>query len=95
MHVVPAATLPYAIALSAAGLFSYCVLLPLAGGAPIQPEWAWGFFAAAGGIFGAWLASKTQLYFPEPLLNAALGAVTGTVGALYAINFFFPLPFRI
>ena len=34
-------------------------------------------FAAGGGIFGAWLASKTQLYFPEPVLNAALGAVTG------------------
>jgi len=95
MYVVPAATLPYAVALSAAGLFSYCVLLPLAGAAPIAPEWAWGFFAAGGGIFGAWLASKTQLYFPEPVLNAALGAVTGTVGALYAINFFFPLPFRI
>lgn len=95
MHVVPAATLPYAVALSAAGLFSYCVLLPLAGAASIQPEWAWGFFAAAGGIFGAWVASKTQLYVRESLLNAALGAVTGTVGALYAINFFFPLPFRI
>ena len=51
--------------------------------------------APAAGRMPAWLASKTQLYFPEPLLNAALGAVTGTVGALYAINFFFPLPFRI
>ena len=95
MYVVPAATLPYAVALSAAGLFSYCVLLPLTGKESIAPEWAWGFFAAGGGIFGAWAASKTQLYMPEPLLNAALGAVTGCVGALYAINFFFPLPFRI
>lgn len=95
MHVVPAATLPYAVALSAAGLFSYCLLLPLAGAAPVQPEWAWGFFAAAGGMLGAWAASKTQLYFPEPLLNAALGAVTGVVGALYVADFLSPLPFRV
>ncbi|HXI37708.1 MAG TPA: sulfite exporter TauE/SafE family protein [Burkholderiales bacterium] len=93
MHVVPAATLPYAIALSAAGLFSYCVLLPLAGAAPIEPEWAWGFFAAAGGIFGAWAASKTQRYLSGPLLNAALGAICGAVGALYVIHFISSLPF--
>ena len=95
MHVVPAATLPYAVALSAAGLFSYCALLPLTGRDPVAPEWAWGFFAASGGILGAWAASKTQLYLPEPILNAGLGSVTGIVGALYAINFLTPLPFRL
>ena len=95
MYVVPAATLPYAVVLSAAGLFTYCVVLPLAGKAPIQPEWAWGFFAAAGGIFGAWGAAKTQLYVPEHFLNAMLGAVTGAVGALYVLGFFFELPFKI
>jgi uncharacterized protein len=95
MYVVPAATIPYAVALSAAGLFTYCVVLPLAGKAPIAPEWAWGFFAAAGGIFGAWVAAKTQLYVPEHFLNAMLGAVTGAVGVLYVLGFFFDLPFRI
>jgi uncharacterized membrane protein YfcA len=95
MYVVPAATIPYAVALSAAGLLTYCVVLPLAGARPIQPEWAWGFFAAAGGIFGSWAAAKTQLYVPEHLLNAMLGAVTGAVGVLYVVNFFFSLPFRV
>jgi uncharacterized membrane protein YfcA len=95
MYVVPAATIPYAVVLSAAGLFTYCVVLPLAGQAPIAPEWAWGFFAAAGGIFGAWVAAKTQLYVPEHFLNAMLGAVTGAVGVLYVLGFFFELPFRI
>jgi uncharacterized membrane protein YfcA len=95
MYVVPAATIPYAVALSGAGLFAYCIVLPLAGNAPIQPEWAWGFFAAAGGIFGSWTAAKTQLYVPEHLLNWMLGAVTGAVGILYLIGFFFELPFRI
>jgi len=95
MYVVPAATIPYAVILSAVGLFTYCVVLPLAGAQAIQPEWAWGFFAAAGGIFGSWAAAKTQLYVPEHLLNLMLGAVTGAVGVLYVINFFFPLPFRI
>jgi len=95
MYVVPAATIPYAVVLSAAGLFTYCVVLPLAGQAPIQPEWAWGFFAAAGGIFGSWAAAKTQLFVPEHLLNAMLGAVTGAVGLLYVAAFFFELPFRV
>lgn len=95
MYVVPAATIPYAVVLSAAGLFTYCIVLPLAGRTPIQPEWAWGFFAAAGGIFGSWTAAKTQLYVPEHLLNSMLGAVTGAVGILYVTGFFFELPFRI
>ena len=95
LYVVPAATIPYAVVLSAVGLFAYCFLLPLAGRAPIQPEWSWGLFAAAGGIFGAWAAAKTQLYVPESLLNALLGAVTGAAGLLYAVNYFFPLPFAI
>jgi uncharacterized membrane protein YfcA len=94
MYVVPAATIPYAVALSATGLLTYCLLLPLFGTAPLTPEWAWGFFAAAGGIFGSWVAAKTQLYVPEPLLNAMLGAVLAAVAILYVTNFFFPLPFR-
>jgi len=95
MYVVPAATIPYAVILSAVGLLTYCFVLPLAGAAPIQPEWAWGFFAGAGGIFGSWAAAKTQLYIPEHVLDAMLGGVIGVVGALYVINFFLPLPFRI
>jgi uncharacterized membrane protein YfcA len=95
MYVVPAATIPYAVVLSAVGLFTYCIVLPLAGRAPIEPEWAWGFFAAAGGIFGSWVAAKTQLFVPEHFLNSMLGAVTGTMGVLYVISFYFVLPFRI
>jgi uncharacterized membrane protein YfcA len=95
MYVVPAATIPYAVVLSAVGLFTYCMILPLTGAPAIQPEWSWGFFAAAGGIFGSWAAAKTQLYIPEHLLDIMLGTVTGSVGALYVINFFFPLPFKI
>jgi uncharacterized protein len=95
MYVVPAATIPYAIVLSATGLFAYCVVLPLTGAAAIQPEWAWGFFAAAGGIFGSWAAAKTQLHVPEAVLNGMLGTVTGAVGVLYVFNFFIPLPFRV
>jgi uncharacterized membrane protein YfcA len=95
MYVLPAATIPYAVVLSAVGLFTYCVILPLTGSAAIQPEWAWGFFAAAGGIFGSWVAAKTQLYVPEHFLKIMLGVVTGIVGALYVVNFFVPLPFKI
>lgn len=95
MYVLVAATIPYVIVLSAVGLFTYNVVLPAFGSAPIAPEWAWGFFAAAGGIFGSWAASKTQMYVPEHFLKLMLGGVTGVVGALYVVDFFHPLPFRL
>ena len=83
------------IVLSAVGLFTYNFILPAFGSAPIAPEWAWGFFAAAGGIFGSWAASKTQMFVPEHFLKLMLGGVTGIVGTLYIINFFYPLPFKL
>jgi uncharacterized membrane protein YfcA len=95
MHVVPAATIPYAVVLSAVGLFTYCAILPLAGTPAIQPEWAWGFFAAAGGIFGSWTAAKTQRYLPESLLDAMLGALTGAASVIYILSFFVELPFKV
>jgi len=95
MYVLVAATIPYVIVLSAVGLFTYNVVLPAFGSAPIAPEWAWGFFAAAGGIFGSWAASKTQMYVPEHFLKLMLGGVTGIVGTLYVVDFFYPLPFRL
>ncbi len=95
MYVLVAATIPFVIVLSAVGLFTYNFILPAFGSAPIAPEWAWGFFAAAGGIFGSWAASKTQMFVPEHFLKLMLGSVTGIVGTLYVINFFHPLPFRV
>jgi len=95
MHVVPAATIPYAVVLSAIGLTTYCVVLPLAGKPAIQPEWAWGFFAAAGGIFGSWVASKTQRYLPESILDAMLGALTAGAALVYVVSFFAKLPFGL
>lgn len=95
MYVLVAATIPYVIVLSAVGLLTYNFVLPAFGSAPIAPEWAWGFFAAAGGIFGSWAASKTQMYVPEHFLKLMLGGVTGIVGTLYVVDFFYPLPFRL
>lgn len=95
MYVLPAATIPFVIVLSAVGLFTYSVVLPMAGVPAIQPEWAWGLFAASGGIFGSWVAAKTQLYVPEHLLKLMLGAVTGVVGVLYVVDVFFTLPFKV
>jgi len=95
MYVLVAATIPFVIVLSAVGLFTYNIILPAFGSPAIAPEWAWGFFAAAGGIFGSWAASKTQMYVPEHFLKLMLGGVTGAVGVLYVVNFFYPLPFRV
>ncbi len=95
IYVLVAATIPYVIVLSSVGLFTYRFVLPAVIGAGVSPEWAWGLFVAAGGIFGAWLAAKTQRFVPEHLLKVMLGAITGAAGALYVIDFFFRLPFRI
>ena len=95
MYVLVAATIPYVIVLSAVGLFTYGVIVPAFTGTTVQPEWAWGFFAAAGGIFGSWCAAKTQRFVPEHFLKAMLGGITAVAGTLYVIDFFFTLPFRI
>lgn len=95
MYVLVAATIPFVIVLSAVGLFTYAVIMPAIVSVAIQPEWAWGLFAAAGGSFGSWCAAKTQRWVPEHLLKLMLGGVTGMAGALYVVNFFVPLPFRL
>jgi len=95
MHVIPAATMPYAVVLSAVGLTTYCLVLPLAGMPAIQPEWAWGFFAAAGGILGSWAAAKTQRYIREAVLDALLGVITAAVAVVYVASFFVKLPFSV
>lgn len=95
MYVLVAATIPYVIVLSAVGLFTYSVIIPQFSGTIISPEWAWGFFAAAGGILGAWCAAKTQKFVPEHLLKLMLGGITGIAGALYMANLFIDLPFKM
>jgi hypothetical protein len=95
MYVLVAATIPFVIVLSAVGLLTYAVIVPALTTVAIQPEWSWGFFAAAGGSFGAWCAAKTQRWVPEHLLKLMLGGVTAAAGSLYVVSFFVPLPFRL
>jgi uncharacterized membrane protein YfcA len=95
MYVLVAATIPYVIVLSAVGLFTYSVIIPAFTSTVIAPEWAWGFFAAAGGILGAWCAAKTQRFVPEHSLKLMLGGITGLAGGLYVIGFFVELPFKL
>ncbi len=86
IYIMVAATIPYTVLLSLAGIVTFIFVLPLAGTPAIDPEWSWGFFGAAGGVLGSWWASKTQLRVPEHILALALGAVTGLVGLLYLLN---------
>lgn len=95
MYVLVAATIPYVITLSAVGLVTYSIVVPALTGAVSQPEWAWGFFAAAGGILGSWCAAKTQKFVPERFLKVMLGGVTGVTGILYLVDYFVRLPFRL
>jgi uncharacterized membrane protein YfcA len=95
LYVMVAATIPYTIVLSTAGIVSFTFILPLMGTPAIAPEWSWGLFTAAGGLLGSWLASKTQLYIPEHLLNWFLGGLTALIGTLYCLSFAGMLPFRI
>ena len=95
LYVMVAATIPYTIVLSLVGIITFMFILPAFGTPAIEPEWSWGFFTATGGLIGSWLASKTQIYFPEHLLNWFLGSVTGIVGMLYILSFFVKLPFTL
>jgi uncharacterized membrane protein YfcA len=95
IYVLVAASIPYVILLSAVSIMTYAVIVPQFTGAIIPPEWAWGLFAAAGGILGAWCAAKTQRFVPQSFLKLMLGGVTGLAGALYVASGFVELPFRI
>lgn len=95
MYVLVAATIPFVIVLSVAGLLSYAVTMPLLTGVSTQPDWGFGLFVASGAIFGAWLASKTQKYVPERYLKIMLGGITGIVGGVYMANYFWELPFPV
>ena len=76
-------------------LLSYLFVFPALTGIVTPPDWAFGLIVAAGAIFGAWLAAKTQRFVPEGWLKWSLGAATALIGALYVANYFFALPFRI
>lgn len=95
MHVMVAATIPYVIVLSIAGLLSYLFILPALTGIATPPDWGFGLLVASGAIFGAWLAAKTQRFIPEGLLKSSLGIATGLIGLLYLVNYFVRLPFKI
>jgi uncharacterized protein len=95
IYVLVAASIPYVLSLSAVSLFTYSVIAPLFTGLRLPPEMAWGLFAAAGGILGAWCAAKTQRFVPQPLLKLMLGAITALAGALYILGGFVQLPFRL
>jgi hypothetical protein len=95
IYVLVAASIPYVVLLSVVSLFTYTVVAPLFTGEWLPAEFAWGLFAAAGGIVGAWCAAKTQRFVPQPLLKLMLGAITAVAGALYILGAFVELPFRI
>jgi hypothetical protein len=91
VYIMVAATIPFVITLSFSGIVTYAAILPLLGGTALAPEWSLGLFAAAGGMFGAWCASKTQLYIPSHLLNLVLGGVTIVAGLYYVVCYIAPL----
>jgi uncharacterized membrane protein YfcA len=95
IYVLVAASIPFVLSLSAVSIFTYSVIAPAFTGVFVPPEWAWGLFAAAGGILGAWCAAKTQRFVPQPLLKLMLGAITAAAGALYILGGFVELPFRL
>ncbi|CAH1647990.1 putative membrane transporter protein [Hyphomicrobiales bacterium] len=95
LYVMVAATIPYSIVLSFVGILTFVLVLPAIGIEAISPEWSWGFFTAAGGLFGSWCASKTQLYVPEHVLNGLLGSLTSVVGIIYILSFVIKLPFSL
>ncbi len=95
VYVLVAASIPFVLSISAVSLFTYTAIVPHFTGVRVPAEFSWGLFAAAGGIFGAWCAAKTQRFVPQSLLKLMLGSVTAVAGILYILGVFFKLPFKI
>ena len=95
MRVIVAASIPFVIVLSAVGLLSFNVTVPLLTGRFVPTEWAWGFFTGGAAILGSWLATHSQRHLPEGLLRGLLGICNGIVGALYVLAYFGWSPVRI
>jgi uncharacterized protein len=86
IYIMVAATIPYTVVLSLVGIMTFMFVLPLFGTPAIDPEWSWGLFSAAGGVFGSWWASKTQLHIPEHFLGLMLGGITAVAGVFYVLG---------
>lgn len=95
MRVIVAASIPFVIVLSAVGLFSFNVSVPLLTGRFVPTEWAWGCFTGGAAILGSWFATHSQRHIPEPFLRAVLGGCNGVVGILYVLAYFGIAPIRI
>lgn len=95
MRVIVAGSIPYVLVLSAAGLFSFNVSLPLLTGHHVPTEWAWGFFTGGAAILGSWTATHSQRHIPEGILRGALGVCNAVVGMLYVLALFGISPIRV
>jgi uncharacterized membrane protein YfcA len=95
MRVIVAASIPFVIVLSAVGLFSFNVTVPLLTGVHVPTEWAWGFFTGGAALLGAWCATHSQRHIPEGFLRGVLGTCNGVVGVLYVLGYFGIAPIRI
>ena len=95
MRVIVAASIPFVIVLSAVGLFSFNVTVPLLTGVRVPTEWAWGFFTGGAALLGAWSATHSQRHIPEWCLRSVLGVCNGLVGILYLLGYFGLSPVRI
>ena len=95
MRVIVAGSIPYVIVLSAVGLFSFNITVPLLTGQVVSTEWAWGCFTGGAAILGSWCATHSQRHIPESVLRGVLGVSNGIVGLLYVLGYFGAAPFKI
>jgi uncharacterized protein len=95
MRVIVAASIPFVIVLSAVGLFSFNVTVPLLTSQHVPTEWAWGFFTGGAALLGSWLATHSQRHIPEKFLRGVLGVSNGVVGILYVLGYLGLTRFKI
>jgi hypothetical protein len=81
--------------MSAVGLLSFNVTVPLVTGRHVPTEWAWGFFTGGAAILGSWCATHSQRHLPEGFLRGVLGVSNGIVGVLYVLAYFGLAPIKV
>lgn len=95
MRVIVAASIPFVIVLSGAGLLTFNLGVPLVTGQRVPTEWAWGCFTGGGAILGSWCATHSQHHVPDWALRLLLGLSNGAVGTVYVLDFVGVAPLRL
>jgi len=90
VYTVAGAALAGTFLTSIAGVifFQALALTPMAGQAPVAPDWALGTLFGLGGLLGTYLGARLQKFLPDRLIRGMLGTLVTYLAVRYVVEFF-------